>query len=161
MSSSAILAIDQGTTSTRFVIVDGKSNFVSIARKEHSQILPRPGWVEHNPEEILENTFSVISEALDHRYRLADGREVGDIDLWPLGISDSPVERLAGLRLDSAESFCNRLAGLQLMSLREALHYLHHPGPDVSLDALEDHSHPAWQRLKAYFARTLGDASAP
>lgn len=63
--SQYVGAIDQGTTSTRFVIVDGKSNFVSIARKEHSQILPRPGWVEHNPEEILENTFSVISEALE------------------------------------------------------------------------------------------------
>ena len=62
----------------------------------------------------------VIAEAIEHRYRLADGREVGDIDIWPLGISDSPVERLANLRLDSAESFCNRLAGLQLMSLREA-----------------------------------------
>ena len=62
----------------------------------------------------------IISEALGHRYRLSDGREVDDLDIWPLGISDSPVERLAGLRLDSAESFCNRLAGLQLMTLREA-----------------------------------------
>lgn len=62
----------------------------------------------------------VIAESMEHRYRLADGREVDDIDIWPLGISDSPVEKLANLRLDSAESFCNRLAGLELMTLREA-----------------------------------------
>ncbi|MEE8456425.1 MAG: glycerol kinase GlpK [Acidimicrobiia bacterium] len=58
-------AIDQGTTSSRFVIVDARGNFVSVAAKEHAQVLPRPGWVEHRPHEILANTFSVITEALD------------------------------------------------------------------------------------------------
>lgn len=57
-------AIDQGTTSTRFVIVDGDGLFVSMARKEHAQILPAPGWVEHRPSEILANTVEVIGEAL-------------------------------------------------------------------------------------------------
>lgn len=58
-------AIDQGTTSSRFVIVDAMGNFVSVAGREHAQVLPRPGWVEHRPHEILANTFSVITEALD------------------------------------------------------------------------------------------------
>lgn len=58
-------AIDQGTTGSRFVIVDTEGAFVSMARKEHAQILPRPGWVEHSPSEILENTRDVISETLD------------------------------------------------------------------------------------------------
>ncbi|MFV1971225.1 MAG: glycerol kinase GlpK [Acidimicrobiia bacterium] len=58
-------AIDQGTTSSRFVIVDAEGDFVSMAQKEHEQVLPRPGWVEHSPDEILVNTTSVVTEALD------------------------------------------------------------------------------------------------
>jgi glycerol kinase len=58
-------AIDQGTTSSRFVIVDAEGAFVAIAQREHQQVLPRPGWVEHRPAEILANTEAVISEALN------------------------------------------------------------------------------------------------
>ena len=58
-------AIDQGTTSSRFVIVDAEGAFVAIAQREHEQILPRPGWVEHRPAEILVNTEAVIAEALE------------------------------------------------------------------------------------------------
>jgi glycerol kinase len=57
-------AIDQGTTSSRFVIVDAAGSFVAMAQKEHEQVLPRPGWVEHKPAEILANTRSVIKDAL-------------------------------------------------------------------------------------------------
>jgi glycerol kinase len=57
-------AIDQGTTSSRFVVVDAQGQFVAIAQKEHEQVLPRPGWVEHKPAEILSNTEAVIAEAL-------------------------------------------------------------------------------------------------
>jgi glycerol kinase len=58
-------AIDQGTTSTRFVIVDASGQFVSMAQMEHEQVLPRPGWVEHRPDEIWRNTQSVIESALE------------------------------------------------------------------------------------------------
>lgn len=58
-------AIDQGTTSTRFVIVDAEGAFVSVSRMEHAQVLPGPGRVEHRPEEILANTRAVIQDALD------------------------------------------------------------------------------------------------
>jgi len=57
-------AIDQGTTSTRFAIVDHTGRFVGMAQKEHSQIMPRPGWVEHDATEIWANTRAVINEAL-------------------------------------------------------------------------------------------------
>ena len=57
-------AIDQGTTSSRFVVVDTDGNFVAKAQVEHDQILPRPGWVEHDPLEIWANTQRVIGEAL-------------------------------------------------------------------------------------------------
>jgi glycerol kinase len=57
-------AIDQGTTSTRFVLFDDVGRIVAIAQKEHEQIYPQPGWVEHNPEEIWQRTVEVIGEAL-------------------------------------------------------------------------------------------------
>lgn len=58
-----IAAIDQGTTSTRCIIFDKQGNIVSIGQKEHEQIYPKPGWVEHNPEEIWKNTLEVIARA--------------------------------------------------------------------------------------------------
>jgi len=57
-------AIDQGTTSTRFIVFDKAGRIVSVAQKEHEQIFPRPGWVEHNPEEIWQRTREVMAEAL-------------------------------------------------------------------------------------------------
>ena len=57
-------AIDQGTTSTRFIVFDRSGRIVTTAQKEHEQIYPKPGWVEHNPEEIWARTQEVIAEAL-------------------------------------------------------------------------------------------------
>ena len=58
-------ALDQGTTSTRFMIFDESGSVVAIDQIEHSQIFPRPGWVEHDAGEIWENTIGVIEGALD------------------------------------------------------------------------------------------------
>jgi glycerol kinase len=57
-------AIDQGTTSTRFMIFDHAGQVVGIDQKEHEQIYPKPGWVEHNPMEIWARTKDVIEGAL-------------------------------------------------------------------------------------------------
>ena len=57
-------AIDQGTTSTRFIVFDANGRIVSVAQKEHRQIYPKPGWVEHDPAEIIANTIEVSGEAL-------------------------------------------------------------------------------------------------
>jgi glycerol kinase len=57
-------AIDQGTTSSRFIVFDKTGSIVSVAQKEHKQIYPKPGWVEHDPIEILNNTNEVIGAAL-------------------------------------------------------------------------------------------------
>jgi len=57
-------AIDQGTTSTRFIVFDADGRIVSVAQKEHRQIYPKPGWVEHDPAEIIANTAEVIGAAL-------------------------------------------------------------------------------------------------
>jgi glycerol kinase len=62
--SDYIGAIDQGTTSTRFIVFDKEGRIVSLAQREHEQIYPQPGWVEHDPEEIWRRTQEVISDAM-------------------------------------------------------------------------------------------------
>jgi glycerol kinase len=59
-----IAALDQGTTSTRFIVFDRAGRIVSTAQKEHEQIYPQPGWVEHDPAEIWHRTEEVIGEAM-------------------------------------------------------------------------------------------------
>src|SRR5215472_8538946 len=58
-------AVDQGTTSTRFMIFDHGGNEVARHQLEHEQILPQAGWVEHNPTEIWERTRAVVETALN------------------------------------------------------------------------------------------------
>ena len=57
-------AIDQGTTSSRFIVFDRAGRIISIAQKEHEQIYPNPGWVEHNSDEIWQHTREAIAEAM-------------------------------------------------------------------------------------------------
>jgi glycerol kinase len=57
-------AVDQGTTSTRFMIFDHGGNVVGVDQKEHEQIYPKPGWVEHDPKEIWQRTQEVIDGGL-------------------------------------------------------------------------------------------------
>ncbi len=57
-------SIDQGTTSTRFIVFDRKGDIISVDQKEHEQIYPKPGWVEHDPMEVWRNTQQVIAGAL-------------------------------------------------------------------------------------------------
>jgi glycerol kinase len=71
-------AIDQGTTSTRFIVFDRTGRIVSVAQKEHEQVYPKPGWVEHDPEEIWRRTQEVISEAMQQRgFRPKDLAAIG------------------------------------------------------------------------------------
>jgi glycerol kinase len=64
MSSHYILALDQGTTSSRSMIVDKQGNIISVAQKEFKQIFPQPGWVEHDANEIWSTQFGTMAEAL-------------------------------------------------------------------------------------------------
>jgi glycerol kinase len=59
-----IAAIDQGTTSTRFIIFDRSGHVLAASQKENKQLYPQPGWVEHDPEEIWRCTREVIAEAM-------------------------------------------------------------------------------------------------
>jgi glycerol kinase len=76
-----VAAVDQGTTSTRFMIFDHAGNEVGKHQLEHEQILPKAGWVEHNPVEIWERTSSVIQTALG-------AKGLGASDLAALGITN-------------------------------------------------------------------------
>lgn len=74
-------AIDQGTTSTRLIVFDRAGKIVSLEQKEHQQIYPRPGWVEHDSEEIWSRTQEVIAEALA-------SRDIRANDLAAIGITN-------------------------------------------------------------------------
>jgi glycerol kinase len=74
-------AIDQGTTSTRFMIFDHGGNAVGQHQLEHEQVLPQAGWVEHDPVEVWERTRTVVERTL------ADGHWIGD-DLAAVGVTN-------------------------------------------------------------------------
>src|SRR5687767_7246043 len=59
-----IVAIDQGTTSTRCLVVDHAGRVIAAAQQEHRQLYPRPGWVEHDPDEIRQRADAVVRAAL-------------------------------------------------------------------------------------------------
>src|ERR687886_292669 len=64
MAAKYVAAIDQGTTSTRCMVFDHQGKVVAVDQKEHEQIYPRPGWVEHDPVEIWRRTQEVVVGAL-------------------------------------------------------------------------------------------------
>jgi glycerol kinase len=76
-----VAAIDQGTASSRCLVFDRSGRIVSVAQKEHRHIYPRPGWVEHDPEEIWRNVETVVGRAL------AEAR-LDAADLVALGIAN-------------------------------------------------------------------------
>ena len=64
MEKKYVAAVDQGTTSTRCIIFDRKGRVIGVDQKEHEQIYPKPGWVEHDPMEIWQRTQEVIRGAI-------------------------------------------------------------------------------------------------
>jgi glycerol kinase len=74
-------AIDQGTTSTRFMVFDHGGNEVGRHQLEHEQIMPQPGWVEHNPIEIWERASAVAETAMNELHLTAG-------DLAAVGITN-------------------------------------------------------------------------
>ncbi len=76
-----VLALDQGTTSTRAIVFDAKGQIVSVAQREHEQLLPKAGWVEHDPVEIWTSTELVVSSALS-------SARLGASDLAGIGVTN-------------------------------------------------------------------------
>jgi glycerol kinase len=94
-------ALDQGTTSTRFIVFDRSGKIVSAAQKEHQQIYPRPGWVEHDPEEIWSRTQEVITEAMR-------ARDLRPEDLAAIGITNQRETTVVWNR-KTGEAVCNAI----------------------------------------------------
>ncbi|MDX1468612.1 MAG: glycerol kinase GlpK [Acidimicrobiia bacterium] len=110
-------AIDQGTTSTRFMIFDDAGRVVAVSQREHSQIFPQPGWVEHNPLEIWSKTIEVIDEALG-RADLA-GSDLAAVGLtnqrettvvWDRS-SGEPVANAVVWQDTRTDSLCDEISG--------------------------------------------------
>ena len=103
-----ILAIDQGTTSTRSIIFDKKGSIVATGQLEHEQIFPRPGWVEHDPMEIWHNTREVIGRVQeDGTCWLAgttwQGRAAMRVSIVNWATNEVDIDRSAAAILRSAE----------------------------------------------------------
>ena len=105
-------AIDQGTTSTRFIVFDRSGRIVSVAQKEHEQIYPQPGWVEHDANEIWRRTREVIARGAGaaraggerpgghrHHQPARDHRRVG------------PAQRRAGVQRAGVAGYAHRRSG--------------------------------------------------
>ena len=76
-----ILALDQGTTSSRALVFDHDGNVKSSAQREFPQIFPKPGWVEHDPHQIWASQASVIAEAISTI-------DINGLDLAGIGITN-------------------------------------------------------------------------
>jgi glycerol kinase len=117
MSEQFVASVDQGTASSRCIVFDHRARIVSVAQKEHRHHFPRPGWVEHDPEEIWDNVLTVVREALDNAQL-----EVGD--LVALGIANQrettvlwnretgePVHEAINWQDTRTDTLCRELAG--------------------------------------------------
>ncbi|NUR92171.1 MAG: glycerol kinase GlpK [Nonomuraea sp.] len=107
-----VAAIDQGTTSSRCMVFDHAGRIVSVAQREHRQIFPRPGWVEHDAEEIWQSVRSVLAQAVGDVGEIAalgitnqrettvlwdrrTGKPVANAIVWQDTRTDALVKRLA------------------------------------------------------------------
>ena len=117
MSERYVAAIDQGTASSRCMVFDRRARIVSVAQKEHRHYFPRPGWVEHDPEEIWGNVLEVVNEALAKA-------ELSPADLSALGIANqrettvlwdrrtgTPVHNAINWEDTRTDQLCRELAG--------------------------------------------------
>jgi glycerol kinase len=107
-------AVDQGTTSTRFMVFDHGGQVISIDQKEHEQIYPKPGWVEHDPMEIWQRTQEVIRAGLD-KVKAEDIAAVGVTNqrettvVWERS-SGRPVYNALVWQDTRTDQICNELA---------------------------------------------------
>ncbi|MFI5956110.1 glycerol kinase GlpK [Cryptosporangium sp. NPDC051539] len=118
MVSRYVIAIDQGTTSTRCIVFDQLGRLVSVAQREHRQLYPRPGWVEHDADEIWRNVRRIVPRAVAEAgidgsqvvgigianqretcvlWDRATGEPIGQALVWQDMRADGVVEELAAL----------------------------------------------------------------
>lgn len=98
---SYIIALDEGTTSARSMLVDRAGKIIDVAQREFRQIYPHPGWVEHDPREILSAQFGTMTELL-----ISNDIEVADID--SIGITNQRETTVVWDR-ETGEPLCNAI----------------------------------------------------
>jgi glycerol kinase len=93
-------ALDQGTTSTRFIVFDRSGRIVARAQEEHEQIFPSPGWVEHDPEEIWRRTQNVIATAM--KQKILQPKDLAAIGITNQRETTILWNRITGLAISNA-----------------------------------------------------------
>lgn len=101
MEKKFILALDQGTTSSRAIVFDHNGQIKSVAQKEFTQYFPQPGWVEHNPNEIWSSQASVIAEAIS-------AIDINGLDIAGIGITNQRETTIVW-DIDTEEPICNAI----------------------------------------------------
>src|SRR5690349_13748516 len=96
-----ILALDQGTTSSRAILFDHAGSIVAVAQKEFPQVFPKPGWVEHDPLDIWSSQAGVAAEALTKA-------GIGASDVAGIGITNQRETTLVWDRT-TGEPICNAI----------------------------------------------------
>ena len=116
MADGSILAIDQGTTSTRAIVFDGEGRIRAAAQRELPQIFPDDGWVEHDPEEIWQATLAVCREVL------AKVGEVAGVGITNQRETTVLWERATGKPLHNAIVWQDRRSAALCRALEDAGH---------------------------------------
>jgi len=96
-----VLALDQGTTSSRALLFDHEGKVCAVAQREFDQIFPQPGWVEHNPEQIASSQIAVALEVFDRA-------RIGPMDLAAIGIANQRETTIVWNR-DTGKPICNAI----------------------------------------------------
>ncbi|AXV15955.1 glycerol kinase [Neorhizobium sp. SOG26] len=118
-----VLAIDQGTTSTRAIVFDGEMKIVGIGQKEFTQIFPRSGWVEHDPEEIWDTVLWTVKQALkEAKLKATDIAAIGitnqreTVVVWERD-SGKPIHNAIVWQDRRTASYCEKLKRQDLEKL--------------------------------------------
>ncbi len=122
MAGEFIGAIDQGTTSSRFIIFDHMGELVAFDQREHRQICPKPGWVEHDPEEIWSNVQAVTPGALAKA-------DLKPSDLRAVGIANQRETALVWSRR-TGKPLRNAIVWMDTRTDRLVAHFARDGGPD-------------------------------
>lgn len=97
MSTKYVLALDQGTTSSRAILFDNEQNIIAVQQREFEQIYPQQGWVEHNPMEIWSTQYGVMNEVVAQS-------GVDAHDIAAIGITNQRETTICGKRPPAAPS---------------------------------------------------------
>src|SRR4051794_8063031 len=96
-----VLALDQGTTSSRAIVFDKSGRLVASSQQEFPQIYPKPGWVEHDPEAIWQSQYAVAKNALESKHLTAG-------DIAAIGITNQRETTIVWDR-ETGEPICNAI----------------------------------------------------